>query len=60
MFLVTKKRVTKLKMTEFDENFSEDHMEGTEVRISFSHHTHFYMYTVKPLIFKPRLKLGLP
>lgn len=31
LFMVTKKRTTKLKMTEFDETFSEDHAEGTEV-----------------------------
>lgn len=27
----TKKRTIKLKMTEFDENFSEDYAEGTNV-----------------------------
>ena len=34
LFLITKKRTTKLKMTEFDETFSEDHAEGTEVMTS--------------------------
>ena len=29
--MITKKRTTKLKMTEFDETFSEDYAEGTEV-----------------------------
>ncbi len=33
LFLITKKRTTKLKMTEFDENFSDDYAEGTEVRL---------------------------
>lgn len=33
--MVTKKRTTKLKMSEFDETFSEDHAEGTEVSTCF-------------------------
>ena len=31
--MVTKRRTTKLRMTEFDEEFSDDHAEGTEVGI---------------------------
>ena len=30
--MVTKQRTIKLQMTEFDEEFSEEHAEGTEVR----------------------------
>ena len=32
LFMVTKYRTIKLQMTEFDEEFSEEHAEGTEVR----------------------------
>ncbi|KAK2146360.1 hypothetical protein LSH36_614g02029 [Paralvinella palmiformis] len=37
LWLVTKKRTTKLRMTEFDENFSEDHAEGTEFNADMYH-----------------------
>ena len=42
--MVTKKRTTKLRMNEFDEAFSEDHAEGTEVNFVF-------LFTVDPFIF---------
>jgi hypothetical protein len=38
LFLVTKKRSMKLKMTEFEEAFSDDYAEGTNV--SFYHALH--------------------
>ena len=41
MFMITKKRTTKLKMTEFDEAFSEDHADGTEVRHNRSLNTEY-------------------
>ncbi|ELU16422.1 hypothetical protein CAPTEDRAFT_227810 [Capitella teleta] len=39
LFMVNKKRTTKLKMTEFDDNFSEDHAEGTEFHADLYHMT---------------------
>ena len=42
LYLVSKKRSTKLKMVEFDEKFSDDHAEGSEVT-SVSNHEHFHL-----------------
>jgi len=39
IWMVTKKRTTKLKMTEFDETFSDDHAEGTEFNADMYHMT---------------------
>ena len=55
LFMVTKKRTTKLKMTEFEESFSEDHADGTEVNVYSS-----YLYFPLSLCLSLSLSLSLP
>ncbi|XP_053384527.1 dynein axonemal intermediate chain 7-like [Mercenaria mercenaria] len=37
LFLMTKRRSMKLKMTEFDETYSEEHAEGTDFKSNLYH-----------------------